>query len=522
MLFTHLNNIPVTIMEARNFCSAKEMIDSGNWLVPTLNGEPRFEKPPLPTWITAGFGLLFGLDSVYFLRVPAILMVLFSGFFMYLFTKKLGFSKENSFYTTIIFLTSFYIFAIAIEAPWDIYAYGFAISALYYLFKFLSSKKPQWKHGLIAALLLGLSILSKGPVPLYTMLFPFLISYGCIYGFKKGKYHYLSYVVILGIALIIGGWWYAYIRIQNPLDFLTSVTKESASWGSKYVQPFYFYWNFVIQSGVWTIPAFITLLYPYMMKRIEHKKVYQFTFWWVIIGVLLISIIPEKKARYVVPILFPLAINVGLYLNYLLKNFKKTSLKINTFPVYFNFGILSLIAISIPLSILFLYTEKINQFILLFIVLATCCFSIGISLVVNLFYKRMLPLFYGTILLITTFILLMPPIAKIVDFNTKYKPLNDIHIAEKKHNIATFSIGDVSPELLWNYKGIIKNMTPNNNLQLPSNSKFGVLISEKEASLIPKYFNKNYTIQYIETYDLNLSLKTKQRLVQQLYLISKK
>ena len=42
------------LMEARNFITAREMVESGNWLIPTLNGSLRFEKPPLPTWITAG------------------------------------------------------------------------------------------------------------------------------------------------------------------------------------------------------------------------------------------------------------------------------------------------------------------------------------------------------------------------------------------------------------------------------------------------------------------------------------
>ena len=42
------------IMESRNMVTANEMVYDGNWLVPTMNGELRFEKPPLPTWIAAG------------------------------------------------------------------------------------------------------------------------------------------------------------------------------------------------------------------------------------------------------------------------------------------------------------------------------------------------------------------------------------------------------------------------------------------------------------------------------------
>ena len=40
-------------MEARNMVTAREMVHDGNWLVPTMNGDLRLEKPPLPTWLTA-------------------------------------------------------------------------------------------------------------------------------------------------------------------------------------------------------------------------------------------------------------------------------------------------------------------------------------------------------------------------------------------------------------------------------------------------------------------------------------
>lgn len=40
-------------MEARNFNSAREMINHNNWVLTTMNGEARYEKPPLPTWLAA-------------------------------------------------------------------------------------------------------------------------------------------------------------------------------------------------------------------------------------------------------------------------------------------------------------------------------------------------------------------------------------------------------------------------------------------------------------------------------------
>lgn len=41
------------IMESRNLITAREMTESHEYLVPTLNGDLRLAKPPLPTWIAA-------------------------------------------------------------------------------------------------------------------------------------------------------------------------------------------------------------------------------------------------------------------------------------------------------------------------------------------------------------------------------------------------------------------------------------------------------------------------------------
>ena len=73
MLLPNLEVPNITIMEARNFITAREMVDDGNWILTTMNGEPRYQKPPLPTWLSAVFGLKLGSDSLFGLRFPAIL-----------------------------------------------------------------------------------------------------------------------------------------------------------------------------------------------------------------------------------------------------------------------------------------------------------------------------------------------------------------------------------------------------------------------------------------------------------------
>ena len=82
-------------MEARNFQAAKEMIEDNNWLLPTLNGEPRYQKPPLPTWLTALSVYLFNSKSIIFFRIPAVLLLFIIGITSYFFSLKIKISSKE-------------------------------------------------------------------------------------------------------------------------------------------------------------------------------------------------------------------------------------------------------------------------------------------------------------------------------------------------------------------------------------------------------------------------------------------
>src|SRR5207245_1651956 len=53
------------MMELFNLVPVREALRDGHWLVPTLAGAPRLEKPPLPVWLPGGIGAIFGSDSLW-------------------------------------------------------------------------------------------------------------------------------------------------------------------------------------------------------------------------------------------------------------------------------------------------------------------------------------------------------------------------------------------------------------------------------------------------------------------------
>jgi 4-amino-4-deoxy-L-arabinose transferase-like glycosyltransferase len=62
------------IRESRVAACVTDILYSGDWLVPHLQGKPRLEKPPIPYWIIAAAAVVTGRWNLWMLRVPGVLM----------------------------------------------------------------------------------------------------------------------------------------------------------------------------------------------------------------------------------------------------------------------------------------------------------------------------------------------------------------------------------------------------------------------------------------------------------------
>ncbi|MEO0331672.1 MAG: glycosyltransferase family 39 protein, partial [Bacteroidota bacterium] len=83
-----------TTHESYYAVAVREMLESGNWLTITFNGDLRFNKPPLTYWLMAASASIFGLKE-WALRLPILLCSLGTLFVTYrlgvaLFSKEVG------------------------------------------------------------------------------------------------------------------------------------------------------------------------------------------------------------------------------------------------------------------------------------------------------------------------------------------------------------------------------------------------------------------------------------------------
>ncbi|WP_400077915.1 ArnT family glycosyltransferase [Winogradskyella sp. R77965] len=520
MLGFTIDSLPVTIMEARNFISAREMLTDNNWILTTMNGEARYQKPPLPTWITAVFGYLFGIKSILALRWPALLFLASIGISTYLLSKKLELTKSHSLINGFIVLSSFYVIGITIEAPWDIYTHGLMLMALYQLLRMFQDGKTPILHSLLFVSFLACSVLSKGPVSLYALFLPFVIAYGIAYKYKGGTLYFLKLISLLVFGIVLGGWWYFHVRVADPETFTAIATRETSNWSSYNVRPFYYYWSFFVQSGIWTIPAFISLLYPYLKSRVSNLKAYRCSFYWTILAVILLSIIPEKKSRYLMPVLIPLAINIGFYIEYLIREFKNLKTKKETIPVYFQFGLIATIAALFWVVWFFSNSILTGELLVRFIITTIVLLVIGISIFKNLKSKNIKNVFYLVIGFMLTMGLIALPISK-VHKQEDYKDFSDYNTI----NAPLYHLEGVAPETIYNYGGKIPNIKTDEGFAIPNEIEFNLLTKGTDPKTIDE-LSKYYDIEFIATYDLNTASKGSKshrtRLVNQLYRLTRK
>lgn len=524
IFFVNLNSLPVNIMEARNFITAREMLNDGHWLLTTINGEPRYQKPPLPTWLTAFSAAIFGIKSVWALRLPAAIMTLFLVLFSYKLAKKLTSEQVYAFISSLIMATSFYIVASARDGQWDIYTHGFMAICIYLLYLFFTEETCKYRNALLAALFFGCSFLSKGPVSLYALLLPFLISFGIVYKYRNFRKRWVPLLVFLVVSTVVSGWWHWYTMTFDPAA--AEITKkETTNWISYEIKPFYYYWSFFTQSGVWTIPAFIGLLYPYLKNRVFNKKAYLFTFLWTMLSVILLSLIPEKKSRYLLPVLIPMALNTGFYIEYLFRRFKELKDKRETIPVFFNFGLIGFIGIVFPIGGYIFLKDGLAGNWLWFVLLSLALFTIGIFIFRNLFRRKIASVFYLTIAFIVAVIWFGLPLSKAITINPDYKPFSELHAFEEKENLKIYEFSGMTPELIWDYGEKMEMLNKDGEFTIPKENRFGVLVSEDNLEQFAEVYSE-FTKEHVSRYDMNPkgpdSRTHKTRLYRELFIVSKK
>ncbi|MCE1197661.1 MAG: glycosyltransferase family 39 protein [Marinilabiliales bacterium] len=503
----HNGTLPANLMEARNLISAREMVADHNWLNPTLNGELRLEKPPLPTWISALNLKIIGEQDLGLLRLPAALMAMLLIFFLFRMTRALTADPLLPWIAAATAATSFYIFFLARDISWDMFCHSFMMGAIWQLHKAITTKKLSLSAYCWSALLMGLSFLSKGPVAFYALLLPFLL---VLYITRKETtlyFHGKGFLLLVTITLMVSMPWTLWIYYAHPEQTVAMAERESSAWVSREMKPPWHYWSFPAQSGVWLLPAILSLALPFVRKREETDPGYRKVVLWSLLAVALLSIVPEKKERYLFPVLIPLAISTAWYFRLLSQAFQKgTERRVDRLFLFVNGTIVGFAAFAAPLLIC--YPVRSMGILLSwpsYLLIFLGFWSVSGLLLGSMIQRRPLQQWLGMVLLVAVVLtFLMKPLGQFATQNPEYKSYTSLQHDEQVNNLPFFYSGEKNGKLLeifWEIGKKVNYLEPPGSSQLPALDAF-VLISPKPPEEI--YQNdatKGFEMSSIGRYD---------------------
>lgn len=506
LYFFNLSLLQVSIMEARNFIVAREMLSDGNWILTTMNGIPRYEKPPFPLWFTLPFVVMSGSSEEFWFRVPTSVFVTFGVLIMYFFLNSETGNRRLALFASMILGTSLYYLSIRFEGPSDSYAHISMFGAIVLLFMFLNRSEQQPWFVFFAGLLTGISFLSKGPVSLYALLLPFLIAYFLVYRVQYLRKKLAWLVGYLLVSVVIGGSWYIYVKLMDPDGFIAVAGKETTNWTSYNVKPFYFYWNFFIQSGLWAIPSLFSLImYRWMRKVSPWFQLYKFSLVWTLLSVLLLSIIPEKKVRYLVPVMFPLAIQTAIWIITYIRQRLHTGPGTFQWMKYLVFGMPALPVFLFPGAAFAMNIEGTTEW--LFFVAGSLLFLVtGFLILRMVFFNRLVQGFYLIIILAALVTTIGFRVLNWIPVNEGYRSPENF---QNENNLPVFAYKEIQPEVIWELG--FKVPLAGEEIFLAHEKPFLLVVSKDHEEAFIKIGSRKRSIKKVDVYDRNYYRKKNNR-----------
>jgi 4-amino-4-deoxy-L-arabinose transferase-like glycosyltransferase len=319
----NLNMVQMIRDEAIRSIVSFEMIQRGDYITPTIGGEPYLMKPPLYNWILAGFFQLTGSYSETVIRMPVIISIIFFATTIFLFTRK-EFGNRFALINALAFVTyGRIIFYESLHGLIDM-----TFSWLSYTFFLLSwhffKRKKYLALFLVAYAITAVSYLLKGLPSLYFTAVTLLVLF--IQGKQfKMLFNWRHFLGIGLLVLVVGGYYLLYFTRNSlePGQLFEVLTGEVTR-------------RTVVRFGIWkTILHFFT--YPFenlyhfapwsvlvilFMRKGSLKFVRHNDFLSYLALVFLFNILPywsspESYARYIL-MLVPLAMTImfALYFEY--------------------------------------------------------------------------------------------------------------------------------------------------------------------------------------------------------------
>ena len=290
----------------------REMALSGDWLVPTLNGIPHFQKPPVIYWATAASMRLLGVNE-WGARLPSALAALGIVALTYWIGASL-FGQKTGVAAGVILLSSIGFFVGAHLLTPDMMMTFWITAAIACVVKYGRGGHRLWAW--LFFLAMGIGFLTKGPMA-------FVVPIAAAITWQRSRRRgdtplRLPWARGVLLMLAVGLSWFIVLSLHNHELFSYFAGDELVKrFGSKThgrSKPFYFFvWVLPLALFPWTF-AFLGMV----GVKLKHWRAgwrpqpdHWLLLGWIGIPLIILSISGSKLPTYIIPLFPAIAIALG-------------------------------------------------------------------------------------------------------------------------------------------------------------------------------------------------------------------
>ena len=323
LLFAYNGSLLITDSVESNYAlTAKAMLQSGDWLSPQIYGNYWYDKPVMFYWLTAIAYKMFGFTEFASRFFPALFGVLAVS--LAAFGGKKLYSERAGFLSAVVLASSLEFFLISKSIITDSVLFLFFNAAL--LFFYLGYREHNGKYYYGTYIFCALATLTKGPIG---FLLPGLIIF--LFLLTENAWRELKNMKLFSgtlLFMIIAVPWYMAMYLTHGADFINvffgthNFLRATVSEHPR-DNVIYFYTLFLLFSffpWVGLLPATIKHYLRNEGKWVKPPSQETFLFIWAFTIFFFFQNMATKYLTYTYPMLFPLALLVGSWLDVKSKN----------------------------------------------------------------------------------------------------------------------------------------------------------------------------------------------------------
>jgi 4-amino-4-deoxy-L-arabinose transferase-like glycosyltransferase len=310
-----LSERPLNNHECFVSITAREMVESGDWVWPTCNGESRLQKTPLSYWLVAGLAKITGSVDEFAARLPsAVFAVLSVAAILYFVNEWLSF--RIAVIAGCVWATSVGYISYAHSARPEMALTFFVLLCFLSFYSAIieKAKTKQAIYMLIFWVSFALGNLAKGPAPLPLVLLP-LFFYVSIFRQWKKLFNWASIAGFIVFLVIVLPW---------PLEIAHRLNWDLSLWKREFVdrffgdyapgdKPFYYY---LPKMFLFILPwaAFLPMAAAAPFFKVWTNKRPVMLFLWIlfVVDLAFLTLSAGKRQHYILPVMPAMAILIGI------------------------------------------------------------------------------------------------------------------------------------------------------------------------------------------------------------------